>query len=841
MKKVKAVIMAGGFGTRIQPLTHSIPKPMLPVVNVPMMENVLKQLVKVGIDEVVILLYYKPEIIKNHFKDGSDWGVKIHYVLPDADYGTAGAVGMAREYLDTTFMIVSGDLVTDFDFQKILHYHEKRESKLTITLTSVDNPLQFGVVIVNEEGKIEKFLEKPSWGEVFSDTINTGIYVIEPEILKYIPKGEPFDFAKDLFPLLMQEGIDLLGYTAHGYWRDVGNPESYREVHRDLFLEKVHFDIPGKVIEYPEGTLYLQGNSEIDKSVEIIDTVVIGDNVKIGKNSRLHNVTIGDNVTIGEECKLRNSILWHDITIGKKCVFDNAVICNDNIIEDMVTAKAGVILAEGCHVGKFVTFDQDVTVWPNKEIEPAAIVTNNVVWGTKYKNAIFQEGIIRGKANIEIDCEMSCKIAEAFASLLPEGSTIAIGRDFEDSSRMLKRSFDGGVLATGVNIEDLQVIPASVLRHYIQKNDNINAGAYFRKSIQDPTSVEILLYTSEGHRLNTETAKKVEKNYFKQDFRKVDYKEMGSLNDEASLHKNACGHYLEKIKELIDHKIIRGSNFQVVIDLMYGITKEIFPRILSELQIENILLNAYYDRLKLENITHYIKESQHEVAKIVTALEFQLGVLIYPHGQRLTLISDDGEILDRVDALIAVLRLMDIDAASNGKKYRVFLPSWAPDMMDSDFKYLEIDRGKYLNFKREDFKQYDLIATVDGNFAFTEFAYHRDGIYATLKIMELLSRHNILLSQIEKEVKHFFYKRCKIPCPQHKKGKMMRKFIEYAHDKPHSTLEGVKIWENDTDWVLMIPDQYTEDLNLFIQANNEEQGKKLHDSYANLIQEWLNE
>lgn len=249
--------MAGGFGTRIQPLTHSLPKPMLPVMNVPMMENVLKQLVKVGIDEVVILLYYKPQIIKDHFKDGSRWGVKIHYVLPDADYGTAGAVGMARDYLDTTFMIVSGDLVTDFDFQKILQFHEKRESKLTITLTSEDNPLQFGVVIVNEDGKIEKFLEKPSWGEVFSDTINTGIYVIEPEILNYIPKAEPFDFAKDLFPLLMKEGIDLLGYTAHGYWRDVGNPESYREVHKDIFLQKVKFEIPGKVIKYPEGTLYL--------------------------------------------------------------------------------------------------------------------------------------------------------------------------------------------------------------------------------------------------------------------------------------------------------------------------------------------------------------------------------------------------------------------------------------------------------------------------------------------------------------------------------------------------------------------------------------------------------
>ena len=192
-KRLKAVMLAGGFGTRIQPLTNSIPKPMLPVVNLPMMEHTLNRLIETGIDEVVILLYYKPEVIKNHFGDGSDRGIKIHYVLPDDDYGTAGAVGLGREYLDTTFIIVSGDLVTDFDFKAIFDYHEKKRSKLTITLTSVENPLQFGVVIANEEGKIEKFLEKPSWGEVFSDTINTGIYIIEPEILDYIPVGENFE------------------------------------------------------------------------------------------------------------------------------------------------------------------------------------------------------------------------------------------------------------------------------------------------------------------------------------------------------------------------------------------------------------------------------------------------------------------------------------------------------------------------------------------------------------------------------------------------------------------------------------------------------------------------
>ncbi len=841
MKPIKAVLMAGGFGTRIQPLTHSLPKPMLPVMNVPMMENVLRQLKAAGIEEVVILLYYKADLIRGYFKDGSDWGVKINYVLPDADYGTAGAVGFAREYLDTTFIIVSGDLVTDFDFAQIIDHHRKRQSRLTITLTSVDNPLQFGVVIVNDEGKIEKFLEKPSWGEVFSDTINTGIYVIEPEILDYIPKAEPFDFAKDLFPLLMRNGIDLMGYSAKGYWRDVGNPDSYREVHRDIFTGEVGFEIPGKRIEYPEGTLYLQGEADIDPSVEILDTVVLGDQVKIGKNCRLQNVTIGNRVKIGAKTRLRNSVLWHDIKIGKKCFFDNAVICNDNRIGDMVTAKAGVILAEGCRIGKLSIFNQDITVWPDKEIEPAAIVSNNIVWGTRYKNAIFRDAIISGKANIEIGCEMSCKIAEAFASILPQRSTIAIGRDFEDSSRMLKRAFDGGVLATGVNLLDLQEIPPSVLRSTVQHRQDLAGGAYFRKSLHDPSSVEILLYTAEGHRLDSATAKSVEKNYFTENFRKVDYKEMGRIDDDPQWHQKSCQLYKERIKDLIDHRIIREEEFKVVIDLMFGITKEIFPQLLSELQLNNILLNAYYDRLKLETLPHYIQESKANLSKIVPSLGFRMGVLIYPHGQRLTLVSDDGTVFDRVDALIAVLRLMEMDAITSNRSYRVFLPSWAPDMMDQDFPHLLIDRGRYRDFKREDYSHYDLLATVDGNFAFTEFAYHRDAIYATLKIMELLSRHKITLTQIEKQIDSFFYERCKIPCPQSKKGKMMRKFLEYAKDKRHSSLDGVKIWEGENDWVLMIPDQYSEDLNLYIQAQERKEGMRIHDKFKALIDQWMRE
>jgi len=639
-KRLKAVMMAGGFGTRIQPLTHSVPKPMLPITNLPMMEHTLIKLVESGIDEVVILLYYKPEVIRNHFGDGSRWGVKIHYVLPDDDYGTAGAVGFGREYLDTTFMIVSGDLVTDFDFKPIFDYHEKRASKLTITLTSVENPLQFGVVIANDDGKIEKFLEKPSWGEVFSDTINTGIYIIEPEILDYIPVGENFDFAKDLFPLLMKEGIDLMGYNAQGYWRDVGNPDSYREVYDDILHQRLEFRIPGKRIDRPEGTLWLTGDSDIDESVEIVGNVVIGSDVVIGKGTKLANVVIGDRVTIGEQSHLRNSVLWHDIRIGKKFQLDNGVICNDNVIEDHVSAKAGLILAEGCTIGKLARIEQDVTIWPYKEIEPAAVVNRNVVWGNKYKNSIFQYGSVVGKSNVELSCEMATKLAEAYAAQLPQGSTVMVGRDHDRSSRMIKRAFLGGLLSSGVHVIDLKSVPPSVVRHTIGQRGDVVGGAYVRRNLYDPTSTEINFYNEDGLRLDTNTSKSIEKTFFAEKFRRVEFTKIGAIHE--SLTWTECNDYRTALELAIDQKTLRSRNIRIAIDLMHGITADVFPKILSDLGLDNITLNAHAETRSVTSIEHLIEKAKRDLCTIVPTLGLDAGFAILLSDFTVEFLRRDG-------------------------------------------------------------------------------------------------------------------------------------------------------------------------------------------------------
>lgn len=835
---MKAVVMAGGFGTRIQPLTNSRPKPMLPIMNKPMMEHTMMTLKDLGITEFIVLLYFKPEIIQEHFGDGSDFGIKITYVVPDEDYGTAGAVKLAQEYIgDDNFIIISGDLVTDFDFQKIFDYHAEKKSKLTITLTSVDNPLEFGVVIADEEGKIEKFLEKPSWGEVFSDTINTGIYIIEPEILEYIPKNENYDFGKDLFPKLMREGIDLMAGYSDGYWRDVGNPESYRDVYDDILTGKVKFSIDGEITQFPDGVLYSDETYSFDQSIEFVGTVVLGKNVTLEKGVKLNNVVIGDNVTIGKESKIRNSVIWNDVDIHAKAKLDGCVICNDNVIGNNVTANAGMILAEGCEIGQLTKIEKDVTIWPDKKIEDASIVNHSLILGNKYKNSIFVNGTVFGKSNVELSCEMATKLAEAFGAQLPVGSTVLVSRDYHKSSRMLKRAFLGGLLSAGINVIDYRDIPSSVLRCNLSSHDQFIAGVHFRQKTDDPTSTVLTFFDCEALRINNEVSKKIEKAFFKETFRRVDYSLIGQIRE--SSHEKEYRVYKEGMIQLVNPHIFKCFDCRVAVDMMHGMASDVFPDILNEVGVENIMFNAHRDEHRLANINALVKQTKEDMHDVINALKLNAGFIIYPYGQRLDIVSDKGVVLGKQDALYAVLLLLNMEAKEAGTKKRVFLPTWAADIVS--FENVEIERGQYANFKAEKLKEYDLVATGEGNFAFTEFATHRDSMFATLRILEMILHHEVKLSELIDSLPRFYYKATKIECRQALKGKMMRMFLVDAKDKEASTLDGVKIWLDKNDWVLMIPDQYRDHLNLYIQSENDEKGEAILAEYSAKIEKWSKE
>lgn len=833
--KIKAVLMAGGFGTRIQPLTNSIPKPMLPIVNIPMMEHIVNKLRRSGIDEIVILLYFKPEVIQNHFGDGSAWGVRITYALPDDDYGTAGAVGFAREHLDTTFMIVSGDLVTDFDFDEIIDYHFKKASKLTITLTSVEDPLQFGVVITDEEGKIERFLEKPGWGEVFSDTINTGIYLIEPEILTYIPSNVPYDFSKDLFPKLMEEGVTLWGCSVQGYWRDVGNPISYREVHHDILHGVIDYDLPGKCIHNDEHYLCLQEGVVLPKSVVIRGRVIIGEGSVIDEGTVLENCVIGAGCRIGRECHISESVLWDRVEVGAKTMMKNGVICNDTAIEEGCRIKEGAIVAEHCKIGRGVKVIKDVTIWPHKVIEKNAVVSSNVVWGEIYKNTLFHKGKVIGSANVELTGEMSVKIAEAFGSILQEGSTVYVSRDYHPSSRMLKRFVLGGLLSTGIDCVDIQAIPSNVVRHELFKNEDVAAGVHIRHSVSHIGKTEIVFFTHEGMLIDNNLAKSIERIFFREQFRRVNPSRVGKIRTPHNMKMR----YKEDVRALIAKEEFSGSGFKIAANMLHGMVSDIYPALLDTLGIDNIMINDYVSPRKLEKITASNQvEAKKELSEIVQALGLSVGIMLYPNGQRLDIVDDEGHILPRERVLMALLYMLHLH---DTKSYKVYLPAWAPDVMDEKFADIQITRGRLMGKKTDYLGKFDLVADVDAHYAFTEFGYHSDAIYASLKTLEFMALHKMTFSQLMQEIDDFYYRAISLPCPAATKGKVMRLFMEESKGYEVSHLDGIKITFAPYEWVLMIPDDHEDLVHLYIQSRDAARGEAIREKYLEKLNRWIEE
>src|SRR5215472_3870868 len=238
--------MAGGEGTRLRPMTANQPKPLLPVVNKPIMEHVLRLLRKHSFDETIVTVQFLASMVRNYFGDGEESGMSLQYATEDTPLGTAGSVKNAEDALrDGPFLVISGDALTDIDLSDLVRFHKDNGALVTVALARVPDPLEFGIVIADEDGRIQRFLEKPTWGQVFSDTVNTGIYVMEPEVLRHVRAGEVTDWSADVFPALLDRGAPVYGWVADGYWEDVGTHEAYHKVQADVLSGKVEADIDG--------------------------------------------------------------------------------------------------------------------------------------------------------------------------------------------------------------------------------------------------------------------------------------------------------------------------------------------------------------------------------------------------------------------------------------------------------------------------------------------------------------------------------------------------------------------------------------------------------------------
>jgi NDP-sugar pyrophosphorylase family protein len=332
---MKALILAGGEGTRLRPLTLAIPKPIVPVVNVPFLRYQIELLRKHGIDEVILSLGYQPYKIQAVLGDGANIGVKIHYVVEQSPLGTGGAYKNAQNLLDGPVVVLNGDVLCDLNLSEVIRQHQEHNATATLVLTRVENPSAYGLVETTAEGRITRFLEKPGADEITCDTVNAGTYVLQPEVLQIIPAGENHSFERSVFPSLLRNQRPVFGYISDGYWIDIGTPQKYMQVHQDILHRRFRpsVDLAGARAVTP-------ASARVDENCQVAQGVSLGDGVRIqsscigqgcviGSNAVVESCVIWPGTTIGENARLVGCIVGKNCQIGRHAIIARGVVLGD--------------------------------------------------------------------------------------------------------------------------------------------------------------------------------------------------------------------------------------------------------------------------------------------------------------------------------------------------------------------------------------------------------------------------------------------------------------------------------------------------------------------------------
>ncbi len=320
---MKAIILVGGEGTRLRPLTYSLVKPMVPVANRPFIEHVIRKLALHGIDEIVLAMGYKPDSIYEYFRDGSRLDVKLTYSLEDRPLGTAGAIRNAAPLIKESVFVLNGDCFTDLDYSEMYRQHKDHQAKATIALTHVEDPTRFGVVETDGSGHVLRFIEKPKWEDVTSHWINAGVYILEPAVLDYIPDNQFYMFENGVFPRLLEQGEPFYAYRSTAYWIDMGTPEQYHRVNDDLLLGNCSSPL------HTPGDIILGRDCKIHPSARLSGPVMLADGCSVGAQAHIAGpAVLGRNCRIAEGAVIENSLLWDDITVAKGAIVINSIIAS---------------------------------------------------------------------------------------------------------------------------------------------------------------------------------------------------------------------------------------------------------------------------------------------------------------------------------------------------------------------------------------------------------------------------------------------------------------------------------------------------------------------------------
>ena len=825
---MKAVVMAGGEGSRLRPLTIMRPKPMVPIVGRPVMEHILNLLKGHGITDVVVTVQYLASAIEDYFGDGSAFGMRIDYSREEVPLGTAGSVKNAEELLTEPFLVISGDALTDFNLSDIIKFHNARRAMATLTLAHVANPLEFGVIITDDQQRIRQFLEKPSWGEVFSDTINTGIYVLDPKIFGYFDKNKVFDFSQDLFPMMLEKGDPLFGYTAQGYWCDVGNLAEYMKANADVLQGLVKARVPGNDIG---GGVWVEDNVEIDPEAQIYGPVYLGHDCKVKSGAVVRGPsTIGAFTIVDEHAQVDRSVIWNNSYIGERAELRGALVGTQTSVKGRALMFEGAVVGDRSTIDESAIIQPGVKIWPNKEIETGAVVTSSIIWGSQGRRSLFGRFGVTGIVNVDITPEFAARLGAAFGAVLPKGAQVSINRDAHRTPRMIKRAIISGLPSAGINVRDLDTVPLAVARYFTRTTDAAG-GVHVRLSPFDPRIVDVKFFDANGLDISKATERKIENLFFREDFRRVYLDDIGTIE----YARNAVQLYTEGFLKLVDQEALRKRKFKLVVDYSHGSSVDVLAPFFNASQVDVVALNATMDPARYSKSMEEFEADNEQLSRITATLNADLGVRIDTAGEKIFAADDRGRTLDGGKLLAAMTELM-----LRGTKGAVIaMPVNAPSAVETVAKRAG---GKVVYTKvlpsalmgeaaREGVR---LVGDGNGGFIFPELQPAFDGMVAIAKLLEALARYETTLSEVVDNLPPYHLIRVDVNCPWEYKGKVMRILSEQYRERREQPIDGIKI-DLGKEWVLVLPDADRPLFHVLAESKSRDAAQALADKYARVV------
>ena len=829
---MKAVVMAGGEGTRLRPMTANQPKPLLPVVNRPIMEHVLLLLKRHGFEETVVTVQFLAALVRNYFGDGEDVGMSLQYATEETPLGTAGSVKNAEDALrDDPFVVISGDALTDIDLTAMVRFHKEQGALVTVGLTRVPDPLEFGIVIADEDGRIQRFLEKPTWGQVFSDTVNTGIYVMEPEVLAEVMAGESVDWSGDVFPSLLKRGAPLFGYISDGYWEDVGNLESYLKAQADVLARRVNADIDG--FEVSPG-VWVAGGAEVDPEAVLTGPLCIGAYAKVEAGAQLREYTvIGSNVVVKEGAFLHRAVVHNNVYVGQGATLRGCVIGRNTDVMRLARIEESAVVGDECVIEPEAYLSAGVKVYPFKTIEAGAVVNNSVIWESRGSRTLFGQRGVSGLINVEVTPELCVRLASAYATTLNKGSTVTTSRDVSRAARTFKRAVQGALNASAINVVDLEAQPLPVARFETERSD-YSGGIALRTTPGDVQSIDILFLDERGVELSQAAQRKLERVFSRQEYRRAFPGEIADL----TYPPRVIEWYTRELLRCVDMSAVRETGMKVVADCAGGTTSLVLPSLLGRIGVDVLTINNRLDEVSPTETIAQQRAGLQRLSEVVSSSRASFGVRFDPVGERIRIVDEKGEVVSDDRALLVVLDLV----AAERKTGRVALPvtttrvaeqvcrfhgvqvNWTPTSMDALTEAAAED---------------DVIFAADGRggFVVPEFTRTVDGIATFARLIGLVARTRLTLSQIDARIPDAYLLRRSMPTPWAAKGSVMRTVVEAAGSRAVDTTDGVRVVEPDRGWALVLPDPADAVTHLWAEGTDADAAQLLLDEWATVVEQ----